>query len=416
MKTLVLIISIGISSAFGQLTLDSCFSMAERHFRYDLESENISQSGKYSREIAGKSWYPELNFEYRSTIQNEQLEFPGGVPGQSVPEVPLDFHRALINFSQNIYDGSISAHRKTLEKYKSESAQYELEIQRIQLKSRVLQVYMGILLTRNHGKSLADSRKSLESQLDRIKAAVNSGVILISDQRILEAELLSLEQRIMEVQSREEQLIAQLGLTIGKDLKSEIELEPPVVEVKTATVENRPETQLMRTQIQLMDASTGLQNSRRMPKVALFGSGGMGNPGYNILEKGWQPMAIVGIGVQWEIWDWNEVKNEKKIISLNKERIDNAIHRKQIQIDGELVQQEKEIERLEELIRRDGEIVSLRNEVVEVKSAQLENGTATSSEYITELNKASMAGINQQIHELELVQARINYNIISGNL
>jgi outer membrane protein TolC len=141
----------------------------------------------------------------------------------------------------------------------------------------------------------------------------------------------------------------------------------------------------------------------------------MGSPGYNIIDNSWQPMGLIGIGLRWNIWDWKAASNEKKILTIQQQNLEYSLNRQKLKLYSDLKQQEEEIKRLELVMKEDDLIISLRNEVLAIKSAQLENGIITSSDYINELNHRSTAELNRSIHALELLQAKINYNIISGN-
>jgi hypothetical protein len=46
----------------------------------------------------------------------------------------------------------------------------------------------------------------------------------------------------------------------------------------------------------------------------------------------------------------------------------------------------------------------------------LSNGTITATDYITELNKESMARISLATHQVQLMQSIANYLTIQGNL
>ena len=415
MKALVLVIFLGFFQITqAQLTLDSCLSQSMRHFQFDLESMAIDEEGELLVSNSSKTWYPDLNLEYRSTIQNQQLEFPSALPGNS-PEIPLDFHRLLLNFSQTIYDGSVSAHRKNIERQSTATKIIQLESQAIALRSQVVKLYMSALLLDRQKDIVKAGRESLKAQLKRTESAVEEGIVQVADFRSMEAELLSMDMRQLEVKKNRELVILQLFDLMGMEADKSVKLEMPLVEVPEVSFEKRPEIRLMRSQVQLMESQKKLYSSSHVPKIQLFGSAGAGNPGYNILDNTIQPMAIVGIGLRWDFWDWNEVSNQKQVLTLRQGNMEYAIQRKITAFQSELNMQQSEIEKLNELMQNDKSIVELRQEVVDIKSSQLENGVITSSDYIIELNKLNMAQLGLEVHQLELLQAKLNYNIIAGN-
>ncbi len=61
-------------------------------------------------------------------------------------------------------------------------------------------------------------------------------------------------------------------------------------------------------------------------------------------------------------------------------------------------------------------MLQLREEISDHAATKLSNGTITATEYITELNKESLARINLATHEILLKQSICNYLTIQGNL
>ena len=80
----------------------------------------------------------------------------------------------------------------------------------------------------------------------------------------------------------------------------------------------------------------------------------------------------------------------------------------------QLKQQHAEIEKLQQLITSDNEIIGLRASVKDAAKAQLENGVITANDYLKEINAEDQARQSLITHQLQLLQAQINYNTISG--
>ena len=80
----------------------------------------------------------------------------------------------------------------------------------------------------------------------------------------------------------------------------------------------------------------------------------------------------------------------------------------------QLSQQSAEISKLQKLIDADNEIIGLRTSVKEAAKAQLENGVISASDYVREVNAEDLARQSLINHQLQLLQAQINYQTISG--
>ena len=64
----------------------------------------------------------------------------------------------------------------------------------------------------------------------------------------------------------------------------------------------------------------------------------------------------------------------------------------------------------------DEQVLTLQEEISEHAAVKLSNGTITTTDYITELNKESMARISLATHQVQLMQSIANYLTIQGNL
>ncbi|MEI7485617.1 MAG: hypothetical protein WCK13_12980, partial [Ignavibacteriota bacterium] len=67
-----------------------------------------------------------------------------------------------------------------------------------------------------------------------------------------------------------------------------------------------------------------------------------------------------------------------------------------------------------DLIRKDEELISLREKIVATTYSQLQNGTITSTVYLTELNNKTQSQLMLESHKVQLLQAKINYLTTKG--
>jgi outer membrane protein TolC len=165
-----------------------------------------------------------------------------------------------------------------------------------------------------------------------------------------------------------------------------------------------------------LDASGNLLKSQRLPVAFTFARAGYGNPGLNMLNDEFDSYYIIGAGVKWNIFDWNSNNRERQIMEINKQMIETqrANYNKNISIVRENI--ENEIVKLENLLLTDNQIIEIRKQIKESSFSQFENGVINSTEYLAELNAEKQALINYEIHKLQLIQAKLNYLFLYGQL
>jgi outer membrane protein TolC len=152
-----------------------------------------------------------------------------------------------------------------------------------------------------------------------------------------------------------------------------------------------------------------------MPKAFGFATLGYGNPpGSNFFKDEFAPYYILGAGVKWNIFDWNKVKNEKQVILLQKEIIENRKSDLSDNLKRLLDAKDAEISSLKSLVGSDSELIALRKRITASAESQYENGVITATELLNEMNSERQALINFEIHKLNLAMAQIEYMNISG--
>ena len=74
------------------------------------------------------------------------------------------------------------------------------------------------------------------------------------------------------------------------------------------------------------------------------------------------------------------------------------------------------MEQYRETMETDRKVLELQKKISSSTAVRLDNGTLTATEYITELNKESLARITLATHRVMLMQSMANYLTIQGNL
>ena len=155
-------------------------------------------------------------------------------------------------------------------------------------------------------------------------------------------------------------------------------------------------------------------SSRSIPKLSAFGQAGYGRPGLNILDNTFQPYYMVGLNLTWNPINWNSNNNEIQIYDVNKKIIDKQKETFDKNLHVSLEKYKSDILKFESLLSKDEEIISLREKIVSSTASQLQNGSITSTTYLTELNNKSQALLTQRTHNIQLIQSKINFLTTKG--
>jgi len=399
------------------LTLDTCTQRAYRHFELQRQIDATVQATEASVDRLDKTYLPTLDLQAMSTYQNTQIEIPIGIqiPGFTPPAAPLNLNSALLTIRQWIYDGSQSHHERLVEQAAGTARVLEIEAQRLELRTSVLQLYAAILLTDQHSLILQTKRSVLDERLQEVRTAVSNHVVLQSEADLLQAERVRLLQQIDELRFTRRQYVRSLGRLTGTDLADTVVLEVPSAALSAVTTfDERPDLRLIDQRITEIEARKGLIDAVYLPRIGVFGDVGLGYPGYNIFDTDPAPMAKVGLTLNWHLFDWGKGSAQEQALDLQQQVL--AIRKRQLttQVSAQADAQRTAIEKAEALMRSDADLVRLYTSVADSYASRLRNGTITSSEYLTQLNRQQTAQADLELHKLQRLTATLNYNIMLG--
>ncbi|SFT05962.1 TolC family protein [Sphingobacterium wenxiniae] len=397
-----------------QLSLEESYNYALKNNPLRNQADWLKEKSDAEISILEKGKLPKLDVNAQATYQSDVVHFPGSLPNMSIVPPNKDQYRATVDVSQLIYKGGAIQAQTKLKEAELQTLQQQVEVGLYGLKYQVNQYYFNVLLKQEQAKLLELKKQQLQERLNEVKAAVKYGAALTSSEKILEAELLKLSQEQTQVDADRKKALEQLSQLLHLDVTKDLVLENPNLTVYKNEENLRPELKLFALQENQLTVSEAAIAKEVFPIVSGFAQAGYGNPGLNMLDNSFQDFYIVGIRLNWNIFDWGQNKQKKNIIRYNKEIV--STERENFLLQTVINEQAayNDIIKYEGLLQKDDEIINLREEVLTSVTSQLKNGTIRSSEYIIELNNLFEAKIDKQLHEIQLSLSKANYNVIVG--
>jgi len=397
-----------------KLSLEQCYTLAEKNYPLAKQNDLLLKQNTIDLEIINIEKLPKLDFLVQASYQSDVTSLPFSIPVTTVEPPNKDQYKATVSINQLIYDGGFINASLTEKSTSLKTQQKQVEVNLYRLKEQVNQFYFSILLLQEKSALLLAKKKQLETTLNEVKAGIKFGVLLPNSDSILQAELLKIDQQLMEVGLNKTSLMTTLYMLIGIPVSQNIIFDNPEINTKLNHEIERPELELFQLQKENIDASEQLIAKKNSPKLSGFATGGYGNPGLNMLDNSFQTYYIAGIKLNWNVFDWNSTKKQRQSLQVNKEIIDSEQEVFELNTAMELTQQQSEINKISTFIASDEEIIALRKKILETSRSQLKNGVITSSAYVTELTNLFEAENNLSTHRIQLQFAKANYNITKG--
>lgn len=399
------------------LTLKYCHERIKNHYPLAQKNDLQDEITDLNIKIAGTAAYPQLNFEAQATYQSEVTEIPISANAPFVaPGLSKDQYKATLDISQSIYDGGAVGIQKELERIQGEQQKESTQIELHQIKEQVNQVFFGILLAQEQKKVISRLTKNLKAQIKEISSKVDHGAVLPSQKYILEAELFKTHQDSVDIISNIQSGFEVLSQLIGEKVTPETELKVPEAEAvfSDSLLRHRPEFDLFDSNRRALGYQKELARTNKIPSVSAFGTAAYGRPGLNVFDDDLHGYYIVGLRLQWNFWGARNSGTQQQVYDRQQKIISEEERAFERQLKSSLSKIREQIESLEDQLQRDREIVKLREKVVAEKSSQMENGSATATEYITELIKTTQAKLTMEMHQIKLNQTKVEYQTAAG--
>lgn len=400
-----------------ELTLDKAYSLARENYPLLRQKDLVNRSAFLTIDNINKSFLPQVTISAQATYQSEVTTIPVSLPGFTIPELSRDQYKLLADINQLLYDGGLAKAQKEIQEVNSLVENQKTEVELYKLKERINQLFLGCILMEEQIKQSALQRRDIELGLNKVKGQVANGTAFQSNKLVLDAELLKNDERVIELNASRKALLDVMQLFINQTLPQDVVLiKPSVSETENKDSLQRPELQLYHYQDSLLTIQNKLITAKNKPKTSVFAQGGYGRPGLNQLQNDFSFFYTGGLRLSWSLGGLYTAKKERQVNEVSQQVVNVQKDIFLLNTNAQLTQQQNEINKLKELISVDDKIIAVRKKVKESSNAQLENGVITASDYLREVNAEDQSRLALITHELQLLQAKINYLNIEGKL
>jgi outer membrane protein TolC len=282
------------------------------------------------------------------------------------------------------------------------------------LRSRVNQLYFGILLIDEQLKQLEIQNKIISNNIDKVNKLHENGLNYKTDVDEMKVEQLNLNRQRKDFQYTRSGYQTMLSYLIGKNV-NQSKLEKPLNSIALDTVIKRPEMLKFESQRQLVTAQSEIQKVSLMPKVGLLGAGVVLAPGVNIGTAKMSTVGVAGLSIGWDIKGLYKNSNEKELTKQELNKI--AVQEETFLFNTKFQMNQKtaDIERQNAILKDDDAIVKLRQTIREGYQLKYDNGAGSLVDLLNATEKEGNARADKTLHEIQLLMSTYEYQTIKGN-
>ena len=397
-------------------TIEDCYSLVRENYPLVRRYELLDLTEEYTLKNAYMNYFPQISLQGSASWQTDVLEFPFDLSpyGIEMPTFSKDQYAAIIELSQVLWDGGMIAANRANIRAKADVDMAQQEINMYSLREKVNELYFGILYIDQQLRRTDILMQDLDREYARIEGCIANGVANVSDLDLIEVERITQRQGRDQLESMLEAYLRVLTLMTGVKIDDSRQLVMPVPEGmdKEAMLDaiiqaeiRRPELMLYKAQELEIDTQLDYWTAGGLPQFSLFIRGGYGRPGLNMMDNSFQPFAIGGIRLVWNISQLYSLGYGKKIVNYSKEQINTVRETFLFNTDLQVQEQVAEIRRYFRTVEDDEKIVELREGIRRSTEAGVDNGTKNASDLVSEINKENAARKQLIMHQIEMMKA-----------
>ncbi len=419
MKKMIFIVACLIAEANAQLavplTLEAAYENAIQNYPLLKQRDLIKQTTGLSIENINKGYLPQFNISAQASYQSAVTSISIPLPGITIQPPSKDQYKLVAEVNQLIYDGGLMNEQKKIQTLSEKLEEEKINVELYKLYERINQLFLGILLLEEQIRQIDLVQNDIQTGINKVTAQVNNGVSFKSNLNVLKAEYLKNEQRLIELQSNKNGLLDMLGLFINQSLPPTTKLERPAMLLLAETPPiQRPELNLFSYQQNLISGQEKIIQAKNLPKAGWFLQGGYGRPGLNFLKNEFAFFYTTGLRINWSLSGLYTQKREQQQLNINKKIVELQKETFLLNTNSQLLQVKAEMLKWKQLIEKDKEIIQLRENIKAAAQSQLDNGVITANDFLREVNAADLARQSLIIHEMQGLQAQINYKTVAG--
>lgn len=404
--SLAAIFAVHVASA--QTTLDECIGLAYDNYPQIKEMSLIEMTRGIDLKTAAYAWLPHLNVSGKATWQSEVVEMPIEIPGMGI-SIPHDQYGLTAEFTQQIWDGGTSQNQRELAEAGAEVKKTQLETNLWAIRSRIQNIYLGIILIDKQMRLNNLLRENLERNSEEVRSLINGGVALPTDLDQVSVNILSCLQQRASLEADRRSYVKLLGLMTGRDMTGvELAIPQEALDFQDDGVRDfatRPEMSLYSAQLKQNEVQLRQLNTLISPKLNLSLQGGYGRPGMNMLSGDFSAYFVAGLKLQWNIGALYTRDMDKRKLKADAQKIDLTRETFLLNSSVEAEQKNNAIEKARDVLDSDSDIIALRQRIREAGENQYREGTIKMNDYLSMLDEEYKAKANESMHEVQLMMA-----------
>ena len=396
------------------ITLAQCEKNALVHHPLAKQGQLIERLGESDSEIANAQYLPKVTLSAKATRQSDTTSISNSL---ITIEGNLSQWQLVGEIHQVVFDGGAIKAQINVLNNDADLAMSQLDVSLEAVRGRVRETFFSVILIDSQLDQVQLLKKEVSETREKLTTSMANGLAIQSDIDAIKVEELKAISWQRELEAKKASAIYALSQLTGMDLGNDTYLVRP--EFKKSDTDTRPglrkELKTFQTQLNGLDARQQVLDAGLFPKIYLFSQIGYSQPGLNMLDPDPSAWWLVGLRGTFSLDNYYTYGASTEKISAMRGQIATQLEQFTLEEGIKLQQKRDQIAQLEQTIELDNQIISLEKSIKEAAEAKVANGLLSVSDLIQILNGVTLAEVSKAQHEVQLLLAQSELNLIEGN-
>jgi outer membrane protein TolC len=402
----------------------------EKAIEKGIQMDNQYKNQLLETEISGlnqkkarmkKLFYVDLGGSYLFKSQQMEISFPDStpapgvvIPGMNILAGAKHNYDLKLSLIQPIFTGGILSNHVKLETINQLREKYNTDSREIQVAGMIKASYFTCRLLESKKESLSLLIRPLKLHHKRLDN-------LYREELVKKSDLLETQIKISETEMKQEELNQLLqeekinftrlcGFAVEDMVENYDESISTLQESLSFFEAYHPGLKIIDQNIRMLNLQKKITAGNYLPRVQGFAELHYGRPGIDFFKNEWSLYFQGGINVNFRIFDWDQLKIEKKTADMAIQKLDN--HKEDLVLEvkkklSQLYAKKKSIEKQLEMVKN---MVKFASEDADLKEELVKENQVPNIDYLSALldKERYQSMQNELVLQLSLIKLNIN--------
>ncbi len=397
------------------VTLESVVEIAlKENLDLKREHQKIARLEAVLQEVQSQKWASaDFQAGYKRISEVMELNFsipnlPFSIPAQKIRFGDYDSYELSLGVNQPIFMGKIISNSVKAAHEDFLAARWQDQVQKNRLQFEAQKNFFTLIKTIEFKRITETSIEQIQAHLNDVNNFYQQGQVTKNE--VLTVEVKLSQARLLLTQAKKNIELAQmaLALVLNLDLKTEIQ---PVYESTAWTAatikseaalnsEQKAEALGLKNQLQALEFRQKTLEGAYWPGLGLFGRYTYGKPGLDQIHNEWMDYWVVGLNLQWNLWDWGKKSARVQQAHLAAKELELGYQQLQQMLQADVQRTCLRLEEARQQLQIAEKMLEQAEENFRIVENQYKQGIIANSEYLdaeTELTRSRLQKIQYQI-------------------